>query len=88
MVRQITGDYRVKSEDLLPLYEEALMLLLRIENWQIRHIPREENRRADELCNKAVKNTDKFLAELQKQKHAPPFTPVGILSLPPPRKDL
>lgn len=54
MVRQITGEYRVKSAGLAPLLDEAQMLLMRLERWQIRHVPREQNKRADELANMAL----------------------------------
>lgn len=54
LVRQITGEYRVKSADLAPLFERVQVLLLRIPCWNIRHVRRELNRRADELANKAM----------------------------------
>lgn len=54
LVRQITGDYRVKSAALAPLYEDVQILLLRIPCWNIRHVRREMNRRADELANRAM----------------------------------
>ncbi len=54
LVRQITGEYRVKSEALAPLHEEAQLLLLRLACWSIKHVPRELNRRADELANLAM----------------------------------
>ena len=54
VVRQITGEYRVKSADLTPLFEQAQGLLLAFEVWQIRHVPREENTRADQLANIAM----------------------------------
>ena len=54
IVRQITGEYRVKSPDLQPLHDKAQRLLLQLESWQIKHLPREENKRADQLVNKAL----------------------------------
>jgi len=54
MVKQITGDYRVKSADLQPLHEEAQSLLLKLGSWQIRHVRREDNKRADQLVNLAL----------------------------------
>jgi ribonuclease HI len=54
MVRQVTGEYRMKSPDLKPLLEEAKAKLARLGPWQIRHVMREENRRADELANMAM----------------------------------
>jgi ribonuclease HI len=54
MVRQITGEYRVKSEDLKPLFEKAQALLLQLPAWEIQHVRREQNKRADELVNLAL----------------------------------
>ncbi len=54
MVRQITGEYRVKSADLLPLFEKAQRLLKQFEAWHIQHVRRHLNARADELANAAL----------------------------------
>lgn len=54
LVRQLTGRYRVRSEGLRPLFEQARKLLLRFDNWQCNHIPRQANTRADQLANKAL----------------------------------
>ena len=54
MVRQITGEYRVKSEDLAPLHEQAQMALLNFAQWRIHHVRREQNKRADDLVNLAL----------------------------------
>src|ERR1043165_6720682 len=62
MVRQITGEYRVRNATLLGLYQQAQKLLLRRDQWRIRHVPREENRRADELANMAMDAGDDVVA--------------------------
>lgn len=54
LVRQLTGEYRVKSPKLMQYHEQVQMLLLRMGGWSVRHIPRELNRRADELANLAM----------------------------------
>ncbi|MBN2447507.1 MAG: reverse transcriptase-like protein [Phycisphaerae bacterium] len=54
LVRQITGEYRVKSPSLAKLYEQVQMLLLKLPRWKIRHVRREFNKRADELANLAM----------------------------------
>jgi ribonuclease HI len=54
LVRQVTGEYRVKSARLASLFEQVQLLLLRVHCWNIRHIPREQNQRADELANLAI----------------------------------
>jgi ribonuclease HI len=54
LVRQIEGRYRVKNPGLLPLYREAKALLARFERARVVHVPRERNREADALANRAV----------------------------------
>jgi ribonuclease HI len=54
LVKQITGQYQVKSQDLKPLYEEAIGLLLKLDNWSIKHIKREFNGEADAMANAAM----------------------------------
>jgi ribonuclease HI len=54
LVRQIEGRYRVKNAGLLPLHREARALLARFERARVAHVPREENREADALANRAV----------------------------------
>ena len=54
IVRQIQGIYKVKNEDLKPLYNRARRLLTELQSWKIYHIPREKNFRADHLANKGI----------------------------------
>jgi len=54
LVKQMNGQYRVKHPDLRSLYNEARELCRRFKRVSIRHIPREENSRADRLCNVAL----------------------------------
>lgn len=54
LVRQINGQYKVKSDNIRPLFDKALHLLNGFENWTVSHIPRERNKHADELVNKAL----------------------------------
>ncbi|MCK4343326.1 MAG: ribonuclease HI family protein [Phycisphaerae bacterium] len=54
LVRQITGEYRVKSPSLAKLYEQVQILLLKVPRWTVRHVRREANVRADELANLAM----------------------------------
>jgi len=54
LVRQINGRYKVKSEQIRPLFRQAVDLLGEFENWKVRHITREENKEADELANQAL----------------------------------
>lgn len=54
LVRQMTGRYRVKNPGLQPLHREAEALAGRFTHMRIRHVPREENREADALANRAL----------------------------------
>jgi ribonuclease HI len=54
IVKQIRGQYRVNSPELKPLHEEARHRIARLEGFEIRHVLREKNRKADELANVAM----------------------------------
>ncbi len=54
MIRQLGGRYQVKSTSLRPLFEEALQLLNRFERVKLVHVPRDMNRAADEMSNRAI----------------------------------
>jgi len=54
LVRQLTGQYQVRDEKLVTLFEQAQRLLLRFDTWSIQHVNRASNRRADELVNRAL----------------------------------
>lgn len=54
MVKQIKGEYKVKSPGLAPLYRQAKELISQFEAFNIIHIPRDRNKQADELANKGI----------------------------------
>jgi ribonuclease HI len=54
MVKQMNGAYQVRHPGLLPLYQEAKKLSRGFESVTFRHIRREQNSRADALCNEAL----------------------------------
>jgi len=54
IVRQITGRYRVRSPDLIPLFQRAKRLIAGFALFKIRHVRREQNREADRLVNQAL----------------------------------
>lgn len=54
VVRQVTGRYKVKNEGLKPLFQKVMQALAAFSRWEIRHIPRSENSRADALANQAL----------------------------------
>jgi ribonuclease HI len=57
LVRQMQGLYKVKSADLQPLHERARKLARSFAYFGIEHVPREQNREADELANVALDRT-------------------------------
>ncbi len=56
MVRQISGQYKMKSPHLQPLLKRVKELLRELEQVEVLHIPREENKLADALANEALDN--------------------------------
>ena len=54
VVRQLRGEYRVREVHLKPLHRQATEALNRFSKYSIHNIPREENRRADQLANEAI----------------------------------
>jgi ribonuclease HI len=58
MVKQMRGQYKVKSEDLRPLFERAKKMSQTFESFRIDHVYREQNREADALANQAMDEAD------------------------------
>jgi len=54
MIRQLGGRYQVKSPTLKPLYDEAVRLLNDFSRVKLVHVPREMNKSADEMSNRAI----------------------------------
>lgn len=54
LVRQLNGEYRVKSPDLRERFVRASQRLLRAGRATVRHVRREENEAADALANQAI----------------------------------
>ena len=59
VIRQMLGEYKVKSLNLLDSYQKAKKLITKIPKIKFIHVPREENLRADELANYAILTTNK-----------------------------
>jgi ribonuclease HI len=53
MVRQIQGAYRVNAPTILPLYEKAMVMVYQLD-FEIHHIPREQNTKADAEVNRIL----------------------------------
>jgi ribonuclease HI len=57
MVKQMGGQYKVKSEELKPLFERAKKMSQTFESFRISHVYREQNKEADALVNQALDET-------------------------------
>jgi probable phosphoglycerate mutase len=65
MVKQMKGQYRVNSPELRPLWEEAKRRVAGLERFEIQHVLRGKNKRADALANQAMdRGTGKTVREL------------------------
>jgi ribonuclease HI len=53
-VRQLNGEYRCKEKTLKIFYNAVVDLAEGLDYFEIRHIPRAENKRADWLANHAM----------------------------------
>jgi len=58
MVKQIKGEYQVKSTGIKPLYQRVMHLLGAFKGFDIEHVFREDNSRADTLANVAMDTRD------------------------------
>jgi ribonuclease HI len=54
LVKQLNGQYKVKNEGLKPLYAKLKELIAKIGSVEVQYIPRDQNREADALANKAI----------------------------------
>ena len=57
VVKQIYHKYSVKSPHLIPLYRELQDMLRKFRKWEVIHVPRGENSRADALANMGIDST-------------------------------
>jgi ribonuclease HI len=54
VVEQVSGRYKVRNADLQPLHQQAAQLLKGFARVTVSHVPRERNRGADALANRAI----------------------------------
>jgi ribonuclease HI len=54
MIKQLRGEYRVKHENLKPLYRDARARLASYDVIDLQHVPRAQNTEADALVNAAL----------------------------------
>jgi ribonuclease HI len=79
LVKQMRGQYKVKSADLQPLFERARKMSQTFDFFRIEHVYREQNREADTLANEALDETE----GAPKSPAAPKFE---VRSKPEPRR--
>lgn len=60
LIRQLEKKYKVKSANIKPLFEQCQELLKKIPKWNFEHIPREQNKGADALANRALDEKKKL----------------------------
>ncbi|MHC4757421.1 MAG: phosphoribosylglycinamide formyltransferase [Planctomycetota bacterium] len=54
LVHQINGEYKVKSENIRPLFEQVQEILSEFTSFEIKHLTRDKNKEADKLVNQAL----------------------------------
>jgi ribonuclease HI len=54
VVKQLNGQYKVKNAELRIMYQKAVRLIGQLEKFTAANIPREQNKQADALANKAL----------------------------------
>ncbi|OHB70110.1 MAG: hypothetical protein A2W23_06715 [Planctomycetes bacterium RBG_16_43_13] len=54
LVKQMSGEYRVKDSNLKLLFEKARRYMRLFKKMELRHIPREQNKEADNLANRVL----------------------------------
>ncbi|HMD42213.1 MAG TPA: ribonuclease HI family protein [Candidatus Acidoferrum sp.] len=57
LVKQMRGQYKVRSEDLRPLFERAKKMSQSLGAFRVEHVYREQNSEADALANQALDET-------------------------------
>ncbi len=71
IVKQLNGQYKVKSDNIKSLFEKTIDLLAGFQGWTIKHIPREKNSEADALVNRALDLETDIKLPASKQKGKP-----------------
>lgn len=59
IIKQMTGQYQVKSESMIELYEIAKKMEEEFENISYEHVYRKYNKRADQLSNEGLLKNDR-----------------------------
>jgi ribonuclease HI len=75
LVKQMRGQYKVRSPELQPLFERARKMSQALESFRIDHVYREQNREADALANEAMDEVEGGSAKSVKAAAAAAPTP-------------
>ena len=59
LVEQMQGNYKMRAEHLKPLLADAVLRAKRFRTFSIKHIPRDQNSKADRLANKGADASEK-----------------------------
>lgn len=54
LVKQLKGQYKVRAPELQALHQRAMEFIRQLEWFEVRHVPRAQNREADRLANQAM----------------------------------
>jgi ribonuclease HI len=58
VVKQVNGEYRVKNDRMITLYNEVIHLLSTFNSWSLIHVLRDKNKVADKLANEGRKKVN------------------------------
>ncbi len=88
LVKQMRGQYKVKSADLQPLFERAKKMTQGFDSFRIDHVYREQNREADALANEALDAAEGLVPGTPgaKKSEAPAAKPEAPGAKPEPRR--
>ena len=67
LVKQVNGKYKVKNEQIRSVFRQVVDLLDGFKSWEVRHVTRDKNKKADELVNQAL-NLERDVEEKPKTK--------------------
>ena len=57
-MKQVNGEYRVKNDRMIILYNEVINLLSSFNSWSLIHVLRDKNKVADKLANEGRKKVN------------------------------
>jgi len=66
IVRQLNGVYRVKDPKLRELFGQVNRMLRDLIAWDVSHVPRTQNKRADELVNEVLDAHERERREVER----------------------